>query len=328
MSDLITIVLPVYGRSVLLREALQSVYAQTDTQWRLLIADDGSDEQTADFIKRQLSDSRVKVVTRQHNLGLFGNLNAAIQEIETPWQLILCSDDNLEPQAISKLKQAIESAPDVRLILSSYRSIDANGRFRFDVNGAFYDRFAPFTRQFIQGALLNPLLKYGSINGNITGLLIHQSLFSDVGLWRSDWTQSADWDWLIRACTHTPVLVRRDPIARVRVHEGQLSVSNRKFLRENLETLEVLRSLIFHPHQYLDKLSIRCRRRWAAHHSQFLFWNTVKALPRAGIRTTLYQLCLINRFVGLPVTIVAFIRTIPDRLKIRDTTFPLLPPER
>ena len=59
MSDLITIVLPVYGRSGLLREALESVYAQEDPDWRLLIADDGSDLQTAELIQQQIGRAHV-----------------------------------------------------------------------------------------------------------------------------------------------------------------------------------------------------------------------------------------------------------------------------
>ena len=322
MSDLITIVLPVYGRSVLLREALESVYLQDDPDWRLLIADDGSDAQTAELIEQQRSDPRVKVVTRPQNLGLFGNLNAAIDEVETPWQLILCSDDCLEPQAIVQLKQAIAAAPEVRLILSSYRSIDANGDFRTDVNGAFYDRFAPITRSFEPGSLLQPLLQYGSINGNITGLLIRQSLFRDAGPWRADWSQSADWEWLIRACTQTSVLLRRAPIARVRVHEGQLSVSNRKLQRENLETLEVLSGLQQHP----QLQSCGRRRRWAAHHAQFLLWNVLKAFPRVGCQETAHQLGLIDRHVGLASTALALLSTLPRRFRIRGTDYPLLPP--
>jgi len=322
VSELITIVLPVYGRSGLLRPALDSVYAQDDPTWRLLIADDGSDAQTAELIEQQRADPRVEVVRRPQNLGLFGNLNAAIQEVKTPWQLILCSDDCLEPQAIGRLKKAIASAPDVRLVLSSYRSIDANGDLRADVNGVFYDRFAPSTRVFSSGALVQPLLQYGSINGNITGLLIQQSLFRDAGPWRADWSQSADWEWLIRACTQTSVLVRREPIARVRVHEGQLSVSNRKLQREGLETLEVLAGLLAHP-------QLRCcsrRRRWAAHHAQFLLWNALKALPRVGLSSTAQQLTLIDRYVGLVPTSLALLATLPRRFRIRGTDQPLLPP--
>ena len=322
MSDLITIVLPVYGRSELLRAALESVYVQDDPDWRLLIADDGSDDQTAELIEQQRSDPRVKVVRRPQNLGLFGNLNAAIDEVDTPWQLILCSDDCLEPQAIGQLKEAIVSAPETRLMLSSYRSIDANGDFRTDVNGAFYDRFAPITRLFEPGSLLQPLLQYGSINGNITGLLIRQSLFRDAGPWRADWSQSADWEWLIRACTQTSVLLRREPIARVRVHQGQLSVSNRKLQRENLETLEVLSGLLQHP----QLQSCGRRRQWAAHHAQFLLWNAIKAVPRVGIQATVHQFALIQRHVGLVPTGLALLSTLPMRFRIRGTAQPLLPP--
>lgn len=322
MSDLITIVLPVYGRSEFLSEALASVYLQDDPDWRLLIADDGSDDQTVELIQKQRSDSRVKVVRRPKNLGLFGNLNSAIDEVETSWQLILCSDDCLEPQSIGELKKAIASAPEARLMLSSYRSIDAKGDFRIDVNGAFYDRFSPSSRLFESGALLQPLLQYGSINGNITGLLIRQSLFRDAGPWRADWSQSADWEWLIRACTKTSVLVRREPIARVRVHEGQLSVSNRKLQRETLETLELLDVLLRHP----QLQSCGRRRRWAAHHAQFLLWNAMKALPRVGIQATVHQLVLIQRHVGLVPTGLALLSTLPTRFRIRGTAQPLLPP--
>ena len=322
MSARITIVLPVYGRSGLLRKALESVYAQDDPDWRLLIADDGSDPQTAELIRHQSVDSRVTFVRRSRNLGLFGNLNTAIQEVKTPWQLILCSDDCLETNAIGKLKIAISSLPGVRLMLSSYRTIDVRGHLRTDVSAAFYDRFAKESRVFPEGTLLPHLLHYGSINGNITGLLIHQSLFCDAGIWRADWSQSADWEWLIRASMKTPVLIRRDPIARVRVHEGQLSVSNRKLQREIFETLEVLGGLLAHPELQT------CRRRhlWAAHHAQFLLWNVIKAGPRVGFQSTAHQLGLIHQYVGLVSTVLALFRTLPTRFRIRGTDQPLLPP--
>lgn len=322
MSDLITVVLPVYGRSSLLRQALNSVYAQDDPNWRLLIADDGSDSQTAQYLQQQISDPRVQVIKRPHNLGLFGNLNASIREVKTPWQLILCSDDCLEPHAIGHLKTAIASQPEARLILSSYRTIDITGELRMDVNGAFYDLFAPATRLFSPGSLLRPLLQYGSINGNITGLLIKQSLFRDAGLWRADWSQSADWEWLIRACTETSVLVSRNPIARVRVHEGQLSVSNRKLQLETQETLQVLSVLLAHP-----LLSTYNRRwSWAAHHAQFLLWNSIKASPRVGLHETVKQLRLIQVHVGLFLTVLALLKSLPRRFIIRGTDQPLLPP--
>ena len=322
MNCLITIILPVYGRSALLKTALSSVYSQIDPDWRLHIADDGSDLETAELISQQLHDKRISCVRRAHNIGLFANLNKATSECRTPWYLILCSDDELKPDAIDKLKKAIYDYPDVRLILSSFESIDINGHRRHDVNGEFYDCFAPQTQCFPPGDLLKPLLRFGSINGNITGLLIHRSLFVDAGLWRPEWTQSADWEWLIRATVQTSTLIRRDPIARVRVHDGQLSVSNQKTQRELLETLELLTLLLNHP------LLARCseRFRYAAHHGQFQLWNTLKASPRIGIRQTWSQLLAIHRTIGLRRTTYALFRTFPDRLRVRGTDSPLLPP--
>ena len=322
MNCLITIILPVYGRSALLKAALSSVYAQTDPDWRLHIADDGSDDKTAKLISDQLQDHRVSCVRRPKNIGLFANLNQATSEVQTPWQLILCSDDELKPDAISKLKRTIHDYPDVRLILSSYESIDINGHLRYNVNAEFYDLFAQETQCFPPGDLLKSLLRFGSINGNITGLLIHNSLFSDAGVWRSDWTQAADWEWLIRASAQASVLIRRDAIARVRVHEGQLSVSNQKTQRELLETLELLTELINHPllAQYPERF------RWAAYHGQFQLWNTLKRSRRLGFHKTFSQLSAIHRTIGLRRSIQALFLSFPDRLRVHGTDRPLLPP--
>ena len=322
MSCLITIVLPVYGRAALLKDALSSVYAQTDPDWRLHIADDGSDDDTARLISAQLEDSRVSCVRRAKNIGLFANLNQSISEVATPWQLILCSDDELKPNAIKTLKTIIYHNPGSRLILSSYESIDINGKLRHDVNAEFYDCFAPVTETFAPGQLIKPLLRFGSINGNITGLLIHQSLFADAGLWLSNWTQAADWEWLVRACTQTAVLISREPIAMVRVHEGQLSVSNQKNHREFDETLLLIASLLDHP------LLAGCSERfqWAAHHGQFQLWNTIKRSPSLGFRQTCSQILAIHRSIGLLRTALALLRCFPDRLRIRGTDRPLLPP--
>jgi glycosyltransferase involved in cell wall biosynthesis len=320
---MITVVLPVYGRSALVEQAIASVRAQRVPHWRLLIADDGSDPPTQDLLRRQASaDPRIRLVRRPRNLGLFANLNATLAEVDTPWQLILCSDDLLEPEAIGVLEGLIAQHPDCELVLSSYRSIDGAGAFRFDVNGWFTDHFAPHTRPFRPRELLPHLLRFGSINGNITGLLIRTSLFARTGPWRPDWSQAADWEWLIRAAEHTTVLINRAPIARVRVHNQQLSRANRIDQREGEEIAAVLRLLRDHPVLALWPQ----RHRWAAHHGQFLLWNALKAWPRVGWRATARQLALIHRGTGLGRTALALLAVLPGRLRIRGSDLPLPPP--
>ena len=170
----ITVVLPVYGRAPLVELAVASVQSQSDPHWRLLIADDGSDPATEALLRRlAATDGRIRLVRRPCNLGLFANLNAALAELDTPWLLILCSDDLLEPEALVVLRGLITAHPACDLVLSSYRSIDAAGAFRFDVNGWYTDHFAPTSREFAAGALLPVLLRFGSINGECTRLSDH-----------------------------------------------------------------------------------------------------------------------------------------------------------
>ena len=323
MSEGITVVLPVYGRAALVEQAIASVRAQSVPHWRLLIADDGSDPPTEALLRRLAgAESRMRLVRRPRNLGLFANLNATLAEVETPWLLILCSDDLLEPEAIAVLEALIRRHPACELVLSSYSSIDGAGAFRFDVNGWYTDHFAPVTREFAPGELLPHLLRFGSINGNITGLLMRRSLFERTGLWRQDWRQAADWEWLIRAAEQSRVLINRQPIARVRVHAQQLSSANRIDQREGEEIAAVVRLLRDHP----ALAGWPQRHRWAAYHAQFLLWNALKAWPRVGWRATARQLGLIQRSAGLGRTALALLAVLPGRLRIRGSDRPLPPP--
>jgi len=321
MTPLITVVLPVFGRPLFLSSAINSVLNQDDPDWELLIADDGSDSETYSLLQSYTFDRRIKLIRRQYIVGLFSNLNKTITEVSSPWQLILCSDDLLLPNAITRLKQLTRTYRDCNLILSSFLSIGSSGEPKPDVNGLFYDRFSPETRVFSVNTLLPHLLHYGSVNGNITGMLIHRSLFIDAGNWRGSWSQSADWEWLIRATSAGSILVNRDPIAYVRIHPQQLSVSNGRNTTEIHETSVVLHTLLLHP--YLANLPQRYE--WAAHHSQFLLWNIFKHWRHTGFKESLHSIIRIHMTVGIMRTLRALITSMPGRIRNYKTGLPLLP---
>jgi glycosyltransferase involved in cell wall biosynthesis len=304
------VVLPVYGRAPLVELAVASVQSQSDPHWRLLIADDGSDPATEALLRRlAATDGRIRLVRRPCNLGLFANLNAALAELDTPWLLILCSDDLLEPEALVVLRGLITAHPACDLVLSSYRSIDAAGAFRFDVNGWYTDHFAPTSREFAAGALLPVLLRFGSINGNITGLLIRASLFARTGPWRQDWRQAADWEWLIRAAEQGPLLLNRRPIAAVRTHDNQLSNANRLSGHELPEIAAVVGQLRRHALLRQEPQ----RDRWAAHLMQFQLWNLLKQVRQGKPDRLLAGLAPIQQGAGLLHTCFALLVWLPER---------------
>jgi len=75
----ISVILPVYNGERFLREALESVFAQTETNFELIVGDDCSTDRTPDILA-EFADPRMKVVRAGKNRGQFGNLNWLIPQ--------------------------------------------------------------------------------------------------------------------------------------------------------------------------------------------------------------------------------------------------------
>lgn len=307
-----TIVLPVYGRSELLEPALSSVLDQTSPNWRLLIADDGSDAVTQDFLARWLAehaDPRVRWVRRPQNLGLFANLNKAIEDADTEWVVLLCSDDLLLPSAVEEVEKLRNRWPEAGLILSTFDSINADGSDRLADSAWHHDQVSMETALVPPERFVPALLELGSLNGNLTGMAFRRALWREAGPFRGDWRHAADWEWLLRASEDQPLVLNRAPIAKVRTHESQLSNSNRRSGHELQEVAEVVRSLVSHP-----LLANEPRRYgWASHVMQFQLWNVLKGLGRQPAPTSLQALGAIHQASGLRQTAIALARWLPTR---------------
>ena len=308
----ITIVLPVYGRSELLEPALSSVLSQTSPNWRLLIADDGSGADTQDFLVRWMAQhpgQQIRWVRRQRNLGLFANLNKAIEQADTDWILLLCSDDLLLASAIEEIQDLRERWPDTGLILSTFESINADGSERPADSACHHDQVSLTTALIRPEVVMPALLRLGSLNGNLTGMVFSQRLWQAAGGFHEDWRHAADWEWLIRASSQGPLLLNRKPIAQVRTHESQLSNSNRRSGHELVEVSEVVRTLVSHP-----LLANEPRRYgWAGHVMQFQLWNLLKGIANRPLSESLHFLKVIQYSAGLRQTATAMVRWLPTR---------------
>ncbi|MEI6828790.1 MAG: glycosyltransferase family 2 protein [Synechococcaceae cyanobacterium ELA445] len=311
-SDPITILLPVYGRADLLEPALASVLAQTSSAWRLLIADDGSDEATQRFLEAwtiQNDGEQVQWMRREQNLGLFANLNLAISEAATDWVLLLCSDDLLLPSAVATLLEARHQWPEAGLILSTFDSINADGSPRPADSAWHHDQVSRRTALIPPERFLPALLELGSLNGNLTGMAFSRSLWQQAGPFRDNWRHAADWEWLIRAAETGSVLLSRVPIAQVRTHPAQLSNANRTSGHELQEVTEVVAKL--HHHRLLANEPRR--HRWAAHVMQFHLWTLLKRLGRGDFEALRPTLGPIHSSAGLMQTGLALLAWFPQR---------------
>ena len=277
-----TVILPIYGYSQWLNEALESVLQQEEQDWKLVIADDGGDDKTKYWLHSRLGKlegKKIRWIERPANLGLFKNLNQAIKEVQTDWILLLCSDDKLHSNALKTLEKLRREWPKVGLILSSFDSINVDGSPRPADSSQHHDQLRAKTGLVTPEQMVPGLLSLGSLNGNLTGMAFSKQHWLKTGPFREDWRHAADWEWLIRASETKPLLLNRKPIASVRTHDQQLSVRNRKSGHECREVAVVVKTLTEHP-LIQDKTE---KRRWSGHIMQYQLWNLIKATSQGDL---------------------------------------------
>ncbi|NJR50760.1 MAG: glycosyltransferase [Leptolyngbyaceae cyanobacterium CSU_1_3] len=104
--------------------ALQSVFAQTFTDWELILIDDGSSDDSL-TIALSLQDPRVRVYCDQESRGLNIRLNQLVQMAKAPYFLRMDADDVMHPQRLEKQYQQLIQHDRNTVIGSAAYSINA-----------------------------------------------------------------------------------------------------------------------------------------------------------------------------------------------------------
>ncbi|WP_206830702.1 glycosyltransferase family 2 protein [Alicyclobacillus fructus] len=115
----VTVVLAVHNRARELPTAIASVFAQTMSDWELIVVDDGSTDGSAAVAKRYRWDDRVRVLELPENVGLGNALQAALPHVRTPYFVTLDSDDWFAPEALAHLLAAMEASPRDTVVASA-----------------------------------------------------------------------------------------------------------------------------------------------------------------------------------------------------------------
>ena len=110
MNPKITIIVPVYKVEAFLHDCLNSLIAQTFSEWQAICVDDGSPDNCGKILDEYaLKDNRIKVI-HQENKGLSEARNAAYKYISTPYTMFLDSDDMLHHQTLELLYKRITNS--------------------------------------------------------------------------------------------------------------------------------------------------------------------------------------------------------------------------
>ena len=99
----VSVITPAYKAARYIGQAIESVQAQTLTDWEMIIVDDASPDETAEVVKRYLDDPRIKLIRSERNRGECGARNLALEAAQGEWIAPLDADDWFAPERLEHL---------------------------------------------------------------------------------------------------------------------------------------------------------------------------------------------------------------------------------
>jgi glycosyltransferase involved in cell wall biosynthesis len=126
-SGLVSVVVPTYNRAYCICRAIDSVRAQTYSNWEVVIVDDGSKDDTAAVISSKYGDDpRVRYIY-QANTGVTGARNKGIRESRGDYVAFLDSDDVWKPWKLETQVACFKRFPEVGMVFTEFEAVNAAG---------------------------------------------------------------------------------------------------------------------------------------------------------------------------------------------------------
>ena len=105
----VSVVIPVYNSAKYLRECLDSIVAQTFSDWEIIAVDDGSSDESPEILDEYAAkDSRIKVIHKA-NAGVSAARNDGLDAAQGEYVVFVDSDDLLVVNALDILHKTISS---------------------------------------------------------------------------------------------------------------------------------------------------------------------------------------------------------------------------
>ncbi|MFI8362986.1 glycosyltransferase family 2 protein [Streptomyces sp. NPDC085612] len=119
--------LPYYGDVQLMQDAVRSVLAQTDRDFRLVVIDDGREPDVPGWFAA-LGDDRVHYTRNEQNLGITKNFQKCVRLSEADYVVIMGCDDLLHPHYLETVRGIVEGWPGIGMVQPGVEVIDGAGR--------------------------------------------------------------------------------------------------------------------------------------------------------------------------------------------------------
>ncbi|HSR70462.1 MAG TPA: glycosyltransferase family 2 protein [Acidobacteriota bacterium] len=210
----ISVVLPTYNRADLIGETIESVRCQSRGDWELLVVDDGSEDETGQVV-RSFPDPRIRYFPQQATRSISAPRNRGLRRARGRLIAMLDSDDLWEADKLEVQSEALGRHASAGWSWTGYMTFDSRGPLRHNHYPILESTHQP---DLFVGDVLQLLLETRFVIYTST-LLISADLLRRTGPLNEELTWG-DHDFIVRLGEHSPALVIKRQLARIRKHEG------------------------------------------------------------------------------------------------------------
>lgn len=125
----ISVIMGIYNCADTLKDAIDSILAQTVENWELILCDDGSQDNTytiAEFFLKQYPE-KIVLLQNQENKGLNFTLNRCLEFAKGKYIARMDGDDTCSPNRFEKELEAFRDHPDLAVVSTAMEYFDENG---------------------------------------------------------------------------------------------------------------------------------------------------------------------------------------------------------
>lgn len=261
----VSVVVPTFNRPQYLRAAIDSVFAQTFTDWELIVADDGSEGETAAYLAALASRPKVKVLRLAHTGNPGAVRNAACRAAQGEYIAFLDSDDVWLPEKLALQIASLRSHPERGWSDTAFSVIDESGE------PLRASRWWPAA----DGWILESLIEMETVIAT-SSLIVRRGLLEQVGGFDHQQRMCEDYDLFLRIAGLTEMDGIRETLLLKRRHaenytDDAIALEDRGRALEKILAVSTDRSLRTTLHRERAKVAAGLARsqavgggRWAA----------------------------------------------------------------
>lgn len=192
----ISVCIPTFNRAHFLPEAIASVQAQGESDWELIVCDDGSRDETSQVMER-IEDPRIRYIRHPQNIGKSNNMRSGYEAATGKYFVKFDDDDRLMPDFLEKTSRVLDENPSAGLVGTDHWVMDEMGKIQYEWSETNSEKWG------------RSQLKSGMLPDLLNQVFVIQSLQIGATLWRSDALRDLDYmrqDW--QNCEDNDLFVR------------------------------------------------------------------------------------------------------------------------